>query len=160
MENSINNRRIDPSFTAENFIPFTALKETNDSVGSLQDIWLALPDAIKIGNLDEQLTWQGKERKLMRVFYPKMGVAVLKRIAVAFTGIGLAVIVMSYWYNSSIIPMIGLYFTLSGVAAYIIALVCNKLRAKTRFSMHTHGVFVWGKIESAHKLKKLIGHLA
>ncbi len=153
-------RKIDVSFSACNFLSFTSIKDAELNSEGLYSLWNTLPDAIKTGDLNEQLSWQGDKKNLIPILYSesltKLGYLISKILFV----LGLIVIALCFFGKTNLMPYIGIGIVLAGLVLYSISWGYDLVRPKFKHCMHTHGVFVWGEISEAEKLEKIIKRLS
>ena len=153
-------KSVDVSFTASNFFSFSQINEANESARNLQKLLSALPDAVKKGDLEKQLQWKGDKQKLMPLLQRAKLVRAGVFLSYALIAAGSLVIATSFFYTSATLPVIGLIITASGIVLHPLSRFYNLVRPKFDFSMHTHGVFIWGEISHVKTLKKIVDRLA
>ena len=149
-------RAIDASFTAPNFIAFTEIKTALDNSSEMSDIWRTLPGAIIDGELNNQLSWAGNKRQLMKIIYAKGMIRAIQMLANTAIATGFITVVTSMFHDGGLMPIIGVGGIVLGLLLRGLAFAYEKLRPKSKICMHTHGVFLWGKIEGPMELKKIM----
>lgn len=150
----------DVSFTACNFYSFSLIHEAGNNSQSLQRFWCSLPDAVKNGDLEEQLRWDGDKKKLMSILYKARIARAGIYLSYALVAAGVSGVTVSLFYTSAIFPIIGLICIASGIVLNVLARFFNVIRPRFSYCMHTHGVFIWGEVSNKNKLKNMVDRLA
>ena len=154
------NNTVDASFTASNFFSFTTINEAYDSSSNLQQLWNSLPEAVKEGDVEEQLRWEGDKKKLMPIVFRVRLVKAGILLSYTLIAAGIVGVAISFFYTSATFPVICMITSASGIVLNIVSRFYNLVRPKFNFCMHTHGIFIWGEVSHEHKLKGIVNRLA